>query len=106
MKVPSMDFRGQKFVDENGNLTSTAQSFFDMLQVLMVQNLGDEGLVMPTQSAADIVVIQDNTEANPNGLVTKTCEYGTMIYDETNNLAKVALNDGTGNPIFKQIVTM
>lgn len=106
MNVPSMDFRGQKFVDENGVLTPTAQSFFDMLQILMSQNLGNEGLVMPTQSATDITVIQDNTVTNPNGLVTKTCEYGTMIYDETNNLAKVALDDGTGNPIFKQIVTM
>lgn len=106
MKIPNMDFRGQKVVNENGTFTDSVQNFFDLLHTILVNNLGDEGVVIPSQSASNIITIQDGTNKSSTGIVTHTCEFGTMIYDSTNNEPKIALNNGSGNPLFKTIVTM
>lgn len=105
MKIPSMDFRGQKVVNEDGTFTDSVQNFFDLLHTLLIQNLGDEGLVMATQSTSNILSIQNATTTGPTGTLTKSCEFGTMIYDSTTNQPKIALNDGSGNPLFKIINT-
>ncbi len=106
MKIPIMDFRGNKFVNEDGTLTDVAQAFFDLLNTVLIKNIGDEGLVSPTQSASDIAIIQNNFTLSPTGLTTYTCDFGTIVYDSTNNKAKVALDDGMGAPIFKEILTL
>jgi hypothetical protein len=106
MKIPSMDFRGQKIVNEDGTFTDSVQNFFDTLHTLLINNLGDEGLVMPTQSASNITLIQDALITSPTGIQTPSCEFGTLIYDATTNQPLVALDDGSGNPLFKTIVTM
>lgn len=105
MMIPTMDFRGQQFVNEDGTLTAVAQSFLDSLLSLMQSNLGQEGLVMPPQKSSDITIIQNNINKSPTEIITYTCNYGTMIYDETNNVGKLALNNGSGVPIFKTIMT-
>jgi len=106
MKIPSMDFRGQKVVNEDGTFTDVVQSFFDALNQTLTKEAGDEGLVMPTQTTDNMTVIQNNITKTPTGLEVRTCEYGTLIFDETTNKPMVAIDDGSGNPIFKEIVVM
>jgi len=106
MKIPSMDFRGNKFVNADGTLTDVAQSFFDLMNTVLIKNLGDEGVVVPSEDATNIGIIQNNKTISPTGIETNTCEFGTLIYDSTNNKLKVALNDGSGSPTFKEIVTL
>jgi len=101
--IPIMDFRGSKFVNPDGSLTDVAQSFFDLLQQILVNNIGTEGLVAPSQTAVGITQIQNNTTSSVTGLISNTCQFGTLLYDSDNNLLKVALNNGSGNPIFKTI---
>lgn len=105
MIIPTMDFRGQKFVNPDGTLSEVAQNFLDALQSLMNTFIGEEGVVMPTQTASNITVIQNNTQMTPNGVNYHTCAYGTLIYDSTDNTARVALNNGSNAPIFKTITT-
>lgn len=106
MAIPSMDFRGNKFVNDDGTLSEVAQSFFDLLNTFLIKNFGAEGLVMSSQPTANVGVIQNNVTTGPTGLQTSTCQFGTMLYNQTTNKAMVALNDGAGNPIFKEITTI
>ena len=105
MKIPSMDFRGQKVVNEDGTFTDSVQNFFDSLHSALVAIIGDEGLVMPTQDDDNLSTIETATITSPTGIVTNKCQFGTMIYDSTTNKGMLSLDDGSGNPIFKQIVT-
>ena len=96
--IPIIDFRGKKFTDENGILTDAAQYFFDSLTTALIKNIGQEGLVAPTQTDSNITLIQNNISNN-----AYTCQYGTIIYDSSTNIGKIALNDGTGKPKFYNI---
>lgn len=74
----------------------------ELLQTLQL-NAGPEGLVAPTQPAPDkpsnaIALIQNNES---NGV--KTCQFGTILYDKTNNSGRFCIADGSGNPLFKTI---
>ncbi len=105
-QIPIMDFRGSKFVNEDGTLSDVAQSFFDLLTTVLIKNIGQEGIVSPTQSVSNITIIQDNQEKNiltVNNVYT--CKFGTLIYDSTNNKLVVSLDDGFGVPIFKNVLT-
>lgn len=104
-RVPSMNFRGNKFVNEDGTLTDVAQGFFDLLNAYLVTNVGDEGLVVPSQASTDIVNIQNAKNKSDTGIESYKCQFGTFIYDLTTNKMKVALNAGAGIPIFKEILT-
>ncbi len=106
--VPSFDFRGNKFVNQDGTLTDVAQGFFDSLQNFLVKNIGEEGLVAPGQTTMNRLNIQNNIVVSQTGNVVYTCLPGTILYDYTTVQAYVALEAsvGTGIPIFKQIVTM
>lgn len=105
MQLPTMDFRGNKFVNTDGTLTDVAQNFFDTLNHVLIKNIGQEGLVMPAQKSNDIDVIQNNTTQSATGNITYTCQFGTVIYDNESNKAKVALKNLDGTPIFKELVT-
>ena len=104
-RIPSMDFRGNKFTNEDGTLTELGQQFFDLLHVCLQKIIGSEGLVAPTQPSSNITIIQDNIVVSPTGTETNTCQFGTLIYDSTLNELRVALNNGSGAPIFKQVNT-
>lgn len=77
MAIPALE--NIKFVDERGYLTSEwrsiLQSLFDTLQI----RFSDEGLVMPSQTAANILKLKKSAN-------------GSMVYDSTNNLAKININ--------------
>jgi len=104
-RLPNMDFRGQKFVNSDGTLTDTAQGFLDLLHLCLNKIIGMEGLVAPTQSSSNIAVIQNNKTTSPTGTQTNTCQFGTLIYDNVLNELRVALSDGSGLPVFKQVNT-
>lgn len=103
--IPKMDFRGNKFTNEDGTLTEVAQSFFDLLSNVLIKNIGPEALVAPTQSATNINTIVNNVTTGPTGLTTYTCQFGTIIYDSDTNTTLVCLNNGSGVPVFKTITT-
>lgn len=105
MKVPSMDFRGQKIVNEDGTFSDVMQSFFNDLEIFLTKNIGDEGLVMPSQTTDNVDIIQNNVSIGPTEIETSTCEFGTLLYNEDTNKGMIALDDGSGNPIFKEIIT-
>lgn len=87
MTIPVFD--NIKFVDENGYLTPEWRGVLQDLFQTLQSRFSDEGLVMPSQTAAKLALL----------LPPKT-QVGTMIYDETNKLAKININ-GT----FKTILT-
>jgi len=85
MSIPV--FEDIKVVEENGYLTPAFRAILqDLLQVLQYK-ISDDGFVIPSRTAAEIAQFVDS----PNG---------TMVYDSTNNLAKININ-GT----FKTITT-
>ena len=110
VSIPSMNFRGNKFVNEDGTLTDVAQGFFDTLQKTLISNIGEEGLVAPSQSTTDKLTIQNNIVTSVTNNQTYTCQFGTFLYDYNAKQVFVALDSGIGPvmgaPIFKQVVTM
>jgi hypothetical protein len=78
MNIPN--FQSSKFVDSNGYLTNEWQLIMQQLIQALQQNLSNEGYKLPQQSAANIATL--NT----------TDSTGNLIYDSTNNVAKVNLN--------------
>jgi hypothetical protein len=102
MNVPS--FLDSRVIKEDGTWTDEWKTIMQALFQNMQSNLGNEGLVMPMQSAANIATIQNNTVL-VNGNTIYTCSYGTMIYNSSANTAQVALNNGSGVPMFKTITT-
>ena len=81
MKVPS--YINGAIVSESGELTESWQNVFVQLFDEMQANLSDEGVVSPSQSSANISIIEPN--ASP----------GTLIFDSDTNELKVRLSDGT-----------
>ena len=106
-RVPNLP--NGRITDENGYPSPEESLWRQTTFSFMQNNLGSEGLVAPTQTAADITTIQNNQVPNPsdptNPLVNiNTCQYGTFIYDETNRSMRVSINNGAGAPIFKTLV--
>jgi len=105
--IPSMDFRGTKFVNEDGTLSAPAQGFFDLLQKFLVKNIGEEGLVAASQTTGARLDIQNNFTTSVTNIDTYTCQFGTFLYDITTNKVYVTLNPGlTGKPVFTEIATV
>lgn len=93
-----------RMVDDKGNATDDESTFRQTLITSLQTNFGDEGVVLPTQSAANILTIQDNNELDPlTGLPVYTCQYGTMLYNSTANSIMIAISDGgtPPKPVFK-----
>ena len=99
-----------KIVDENGMATAEELTFRQALLSLLQTLMGEQGLVMPSQTTADILAIQNFKQpaqgAKPDAF-TYPCQFGTLIYnsdivDQTKSI-QVSIDDGTGKPIFKTI---
>jgi hypothetical protein len=86
MNVPNFIY--ERVVDDKGFLTAAWQKFFNQLINEMNQNLGEEGLVMPSQPTTNIALLTNALN-------------GAMVYDATINQPKINVN-GT----FKTIVTV
>ncbi len=92
-----------RIVDESGMPTSDEIFFRQALLSLLQNVLSDEGLVMPSQTAADIIIIQDNVVTNPGVVGTEyTCAPGTFIYNSTNDTVQVSVLVA-GVPNFKTV---
>jgi hypothetical protein len=68
--------RTTKLVDENGNMNLDWQLFFDNLTLALQVNFKPEGIVVPSQTAANIA------------LLTAPVSVANIIYDSTNNQFK------------------
>jgi len=103
VRIPNMNFRGNKFVNEDGTLTDVAQGFFDLLNTALNNIVGNEGLVAPSQNNTNIVTIANNNVISQTGNVVYTCKPGTLIWN-TDNTQLIVAFPGTP-PVFKQILT-
>lgn len=118
LRIPTLPLG--PMVDANGQATPDELNFRQSLLSLLQQIMGNEGLVMPQQPTANVTIIQNHISQVPDGntgnyLNTNTCQYGTLIYEvnddsPTPNPLKdevvVAVNNGSGSPIFKQVVLL
>lgn len=80
-------------------LTSVGKNFFEQFISFFFMNFSNEGLVAPTQTAANITTLQNFQ--NSNG--TYKTQYGTILYDSDDNSIRIAINNGSGIPIFKTV---
>jgi hypothetical protein len=94
IRIPNLPIG--KMVDDEGNPTTGELTFRNALVSSLQNYVGNEGLVAPTQLASDITVIQNNQLSNNE----YTCAFGTIIYDSTNNSIRIAVNNGSGAPVF------
>jgi len=105
VRIPNLP--SGKFVNENGMPTPEVLTFFESLLTLLNSVLGNEGLVLPSQTGANITTIQNNAPQTQGAAApTYTCQFGTMIYqtDTSGTTAvKIAVNNGSGVPIFKTV---
>lgn len=91
-------------VNDKGVATDGESTFRRILITSLQKNFGNEGVVVPTQSAADILKIQNNTVYNPaTGNDEFTCQFGTILYNSTANSIMIAIDDGTGAPLFRTV---
>ena len=100
IRVPNLP-NGQ-IADSDGNPTDDEITFRQALITSLQKNFGDEGLVAPTQSSANIAIIQDNTAPDPVTGISNiyTCAPGTIIYNSTNDTLMVSVLIA-GVPTFK-----
>lgn len=77
MNIPN--FLNEKIVDKEGYLTAPWQNMLIQLITELQKNAGNEGLVMPSQTAANIALLTNSSN-------------GTLVYDSTNNIPKVNVN--------------
>jgi len=105
VRIPNLPIG--KMVEEDGTPTDDEITFRQALVTSLQAYMGNEGLVMPSQAAANILIIQNHKTPNPDTGVYDiyTCEFGTMIYESDTGFVKVAVEDplGSGIPVFKSI---
>lgn len=68
--------RGQKFVDQAGNIMPEWQLFFTQLTQALQTNLKPEGILLPQQPTSNIA------------LLTDVASLANIIYDSTSNVFK------------------
>ena len=106
VRIPNLPMG--RIVDANGQPTDEEQTFRQALLTLLQSLFGTEGVVMPSQTATNITSIQNNTDTTPGtspATTVYTCQFGTMIYDSTDNSIRIAIDSGgpTHAPVFKTV---
>lgn len=84
MRIPV--FIRQSFVDNDGNLLSPIQQFFDEFFQEAQQNLSNNGLVTPSLTTSEISDVSNPAAEN-------TMPNGTLWYDTDTNELKIKVND-------------
>lgn len=101
-----------KIVNENGIATDDELTFRHALITSLQNNFNNEGCVVPTQSYANMIDIQNNQIPDPiTGLPGQfTCQFGTCLYVPDFLVIGVptpsivfCVPDGGGNPLFKRV---
>ena len=105
VRIPNLPLG--KVVDENGMPTAEEQTFRQTLLSALQSLFGNEGCVVPTQSAANITVIQNNQVPAPGTTLgyTYSCAFGTMLYNSDANIIEAAINSNSSDnaPVFDQV---
>lgn len=117
IRVPNLPIG--KMVDENGIATPEEQMFRQALLTLLQTAFNNQGVLVPSQTAADVLKIQNNVVTKQSGSTTLTsysCQFGTILYSPStatypalpNDFLAVSMNDGTANqaPLFKHILEL
>lgn len=104
IRIPNLP--NGNMTNDDGSPTAEEMNFRQTLITSLQNNFGPEGVVFPTQSAANITIIQNNFTTNPEtGLPIYTCAYGTGLYNSDANSIMFAVSDGGSppKPIFKTV---
>lgn len=112
IRIPNLP-TGQ-MTDENGNATDDEYTFRQILITSLQTNFGNEGVVVPTQSYANMLIIQNHQIPNPiTGVVNVyTCQFGTILFvtgfggTPGHDVPVICVPDGSGNPLFKEMVLL
>ena len=109
IRIPNLPT--DKLVDENGFASPSEETFRHTLITNLQAFMGNEGLVAPVQTPANLLTIQNNSTIDTaTGLPVFTCQLGTILYvqhptDYTQDKVVIAVrNDNTypaTAPIFK-----
>lgn len=92
-------------VDTKGNATPEELTFRQTLVTNLQSFFGNEGCVIPTQTPANMLVIQNNSVVNPaTGEITYTCLPGTILYvqnatDYTQDKVMIAVRNSNNYPL-------
>lgn len=90
VRIPALP--SGRIVDDKGNPTADELTFRQTLVTLLNQILGNEGLVITSQTTANISTIVANTSTTQGTSNTVyTCLPGTLFYNSTNNTMEVIL---------------
>lgn len=101
IRIPNLPMG--KVVDENGYASDDEQTFRQALISSLQDNFGSEGCIVPSQTTANIAIIQNNTYIDPaTGNTVYSCQPGTFIYDTDTDELKVSILSG-GIPVFKVV---
>jgi hypothetical protein len=103
VRIPNLPMG--KIVDDNGMPTQDEQTFRQALLTLLESIAGNEGLVAPILTSSQITTVQNNSQQVPgaNPGFYYTCQYGTIVYNSTANSIQIAIDNGSGVPIFKTV---
>jgi hypothetical protein len=115
VRIPNLPMG--RIVDKDGRPTDEEMFFRQSLLSLLLDLIGAQGVVIPSQTQTDADKIAANTVQTPNatgGTITSfTCQLGTMLYIPStatypatpNDQLVVAMDDGTAlhAPTFKTI---
>lgn len=101
-RIPNLPM-GQ-IVDTDGKATDDELTFRQGLLTLLENLIGNEGLVMPKQTATNITAIQNHTQTTPGASPASnfTLAPGTFIYNSTNDTVQVSVLVA-GTPTFKTV---
>lgn len=111
VRIPNLPL--DKMVDEKGLATPTEMTFRQTLVSNLQRLFGAEGCVLPTQSPANVTLIQNNFVVNQNTMTKQyTTQLGTILYsqhptDYTQDKVVIAVrNDNTypaTPPVFREV---
>jgi hypothetical protein len=115
VRIPNLPMG--RIVDQDGRPTDEEMFFRQSLVSLLLDLIGAQGIVVPSQTQTDVDKIARNTVSTPDGsggdITTFTCQLGTLLYVPStavyptppDDKLVVAMDDGTVDhaPTFKTI---
>ena len=112
IRVPNLPVG--KITDKEGNPTDDELTFRQALVTGLQKNIGNEGLIAPSQTnaaAPDDFITQIQNHRIPDPITFApgqySCGFGRFLYDETNNRILVSVDVGGGVPGFAEVnITM
>lgn len=93
------NFQNVPIIGSGGYWSDAWSLIMQQLISILQTNFGAEGVVVPTLTAAQITIVQNNQLSNGE----YTCQYGTIVYNSDANSIMIAINNGSGAPVFKTV---